>query len=221
MGVLKLMEPLNSISHKMDGSNLHPCSIRVSVELKITLCVRNPSDRVSFPSRESSCVDFSLCYDFLGLDGRPMLNSTKRDQIFSSMRLSKTSNLALMASSDAMALASRSVMLRSLFYCRVSGMKSFGEELAGWMANKARNLSSMRDSNASNLASIEPRDAITCASRSKIPMSLSYYWIHPLDISTNEKVHVQLMIAWDHRITMPHSPDTTTTDREIQDNAGL
>ncbi|RWW21337.1 hypothetical protein GW17_00014517 [Ensete ventricosum] len=38
----------------------------------------------------------------LWLGGRPMLNSTKMDRIFSSMQLSKASNLALMASSDAM-----------------------------------------------------------------------------------------------------------------------
>ncbi|RWV95051.1 hypothetical protein GW17_00042358 [Ensete ventricosum] len=40
-----------------------------------------------------------------------MLNSVERDHIFSSMRLSKGSNLALMASSNAMVLASRSIML--------------------------------------------------------------------------------------------------------------
>ncbi|RWV97289.1 hypothetical protein BHE74_00033972 [Ensete ventricosum] len=44
--------------------------------------------------------------------------------------------------------------------------------------------------------------------------------IHPPDISADEKVHVQLMIAWDRKIAMHHRPDTTTTDGEIQDNVG-
>ncbi|RWW37373.1 hypothetical protein BHE74_00057527, partial [Ensete ventricosum] len=48
--------------------------------------------------------------------------------------LSKASNLALIASSDAMVEASRSVMLRSFFCYRVRGMRIFGEEMAGWMA---------------------------------------------------------------------------------------
>ncbi|RWW51118.1 hypothetical protein BHE74_00042551 [Ensete ventricosum] len=46
--------------------------------------------------------DFSPCCDFFGLGGQPMLNSAKSDRIFSSKRLSKASNSALMASSDAM-----------------------------------------------------------------------------------------------------------------------
>ncbi|RRT56773.1 hypothetical protein B296_00022149 [Ensete ventricosum] len=44
--------------------------------------------------------------------------------------------------------------------------------------------------------------------------------IHPPDISADEKVHVQLMIAWDRKIAMHHRPDSTTTDGEIQDNVG-
>ncbi|RWV84647.1 hypothetical protein GW17_00053624, partial [Ensete ventricosum] len=61
---------------------------------------------------------------------------------------------------------------------KVSTMESsvFGDDGSNVRPNKARNLSSMRDSDASNLASIEPRDAIVCASRSKIPMSLSCHW---------------------------------------------
>ncbi|RRT40390.1 hypothetical protein B296_00035031 [Ensete ventricosum] len=39
----------------------------------------------------------------------------------------------------------------------------------------------MRDLNASNLASIELRDAITCASRSEMPMSLSCYWVSGME----------------------------------------
>ncbi|RWW35223.1 hypothetical protein BHE74_00059873, partial [Ensete ventricosum] len=54
---------------------------------------------------------FSL-RDFFGLGDRPMLNSAKMDRIFSSIRLSKASNLALMASSDAMVYASRSIKRR-------------------------------------------------------------------------------------------------------------
>ncbi|RWV97725.1 hypothetical protein GW17_00039466, partial [Ensete ventricosum] len=53
MGVLKPIEPLNSISLEVDGSNLHPCSVGGSVEPKIALRARDPSDRVSFfPSWE-------------------------------------------------------------------------------------------------------------------------------------------------------------------------
>ncbi|RWV96139.1 hypothetical protein GW17_00041173 [Ensete ventricosum] len=52
MGVLIPIKPLNSISLKVDGSNLHP-SIVSSVESKIPFRMRDPSDRVSFfPSRE-------------------------------------------------------------------------------------------------------------------------------------------------------------------------
>ncbi|RWW85105.1 hypothetical protein BHE74_00006247 [Ensete ventricosum] len=42
-----------------------------------------------------------------------MLNSAKRDRIFSSIRLSKASNFTLIASSDAIVYISRSVILRS------------------------------------------------------------------------------------------------------------
>ncbi|RWW11404.1 hypothetical protein GW17_00024985 [Ensete ventricosum] len=53
MGVLKPIEPLNSISLEVDGSNLHPCSVGGSVEPKIALRAQDPSDRVSlFPSWE-------------------------------------------------------------------------------------------------------------------------------------------------------------------------
>ncbi|RWV92240.1 hypothetical protein GW17_00045402, partial [Ensete ventricosum] len=53
MGVLKLIRPLNSISLKVDDSNLYPCSIGGSVEPKIVLRARDSSDRVSFfPYRE-------------------------------------------------------------------------------------------------------------------------------------------------------------------------
>ncbi|RWW64078.1 hypothetical protein BHE74_00028706 [Ensete ventricosum] len=53
MGVLKPIKPLNSISLEVDGSNLHPCSVGGSVEPKIALRTRDPSDRVSFfPSWE-------------------------------------------------------------------------------------------------------------------------------------------------------------------------
>ncbi|RRT58176.1 hypothetical protein B296_00023106 [Ensete ventricosum] len=53
MGVLILIKPLNSVSLKVDGSNLHPCSIDGSVEPKIPFRACDPSDWVSFfPSRE-------------------------------------------------------------------------------------------------------------------------------------------------------------------------
>ncbi|RZS09150.1 hypothetical protein BHM03_00040204 [Ensete ventricosum] len=53
MGVFKPIEPLNSISLEVYGSNLHPCSVGGSVEPKIALRTRDPSDRVSFfPSWE-------------------------------------------------------------------------------------------------------------------------------------------------------------------------
>ncbi|RRT56206.1 hypothetical protein B296_00013062 [Ensete ventricosum] len=53
MGVLKPIEPLNSISLEVNGSNLYSCSVGSSVELKITLRARDRSDRVSlFPSWE-------------------------------------------------------------------------------------------------------------------------------------------------------------------------
>ncbi|RWW01656.1 hypothetical protein GW17_00035290 [Ensete ventricosum] len=48
MGVLKPIEPLNSISLEVDDSNLHPCSIGGSVEPKIAVHARDPSDRVFF-----------------------------------------------------------------------------------------------------------------------------------------------------------------------------
>ncbi|RWW85311.1 hypothetical protein BHE74_00006028 [Ensete ventricosum] len=41
-----------------------------------------------------------------------MLNSTKRDRIFSSMQFSKASSFASIASSDVIVYASRSVILR-------------------------------------------------------------------------------------------------------------
>ncbi|RWW48104.1 hypothetical protein BHE74_00045850 [Ensete ventricosum] len=50
-----------------------------------------------------------------------MLNSANKDRIFSSIRLSKISNLVLMASSDAMVYASRSIILRSFFCCQMKG----------------------------------------------------------------------------------------------------
>ncbi|RRT63210.1 hypothetical protein B296_00021948 [Ensete ventricosum] len=144
MGVFKPIEPLNNISLEVYGSDLHLCSVGGSVEPEIALHARDPSDRVSFfPSWEiilhawivgirgdvsmllriSRRSEVSPWCDFLGLDGRPMLNSANKDRIFSSMRLSKASNLALMASSDVMVYASRSVILRSFFCCRVSGMR--------------------------------------------------------------------------------------------------
>ncbi|RWW19044.1 hypothetical protein GW17_00016928 [Ensete ventricosum] len=48
-----------------------------------------------------------------------MLNSVKRDRIFSSMRFPKTSSIASIASSDAIVYASRSIILRSFFCCQV------------------------------------------------------------------------------------------------------
>ncbi|RZS10509.1 hypothetical protein BHM03_00041747 [Ensete ventricosum] len=51
MGVLEPIELLNNISLEVDGRNLYPCSIDDSVEPKIALRARDPSDRVSlFPS---------------------------------------------------------------------------------------------------------------------------------------------------------------------------
>ncbi|RWW29998.1 hypothetical protein GW17_00005437 [Ensete ventricosum] len=47
MGVFKPIEPLNSISLEVYGSDLHPCGIGGSVEPKIALRARDPSDRVS------------------------------------------------------------------------------------------------------------------------------------------------------------------------------
>ncbi|RRT60411.1 hypothetical protein B296_00001105 [Ensete ventricosum] len=53
MGVFKPIEPLNSISLEVYGSDLHPCGIGNSVELKIVLHAQDPSGRVSFfPSWE-------------------------------------------------------------------------------------------------------------------------------------------------------------------------
>ncbi|RRT43027.1 hypothetical protein B296_00036173 [Ensete ventricosum] len=48
MSVFKPIELLNSISLKVYDSNLHPCSIGGSLELKIVLRMRDPSDQVSF-----------------------------------------------------------------------------------------------------------------------------------------------------------------------------
>ncbi|RRT40518.1 hypothetical protein B296_00008301 [Ensete ventricosum] len=78
----------------------------------------------------------SPCYDFLGLDGRPMLNSAKRDRIFSSMRFLKVSSFASIAFSDAIVYASRSVILKSFFYCQVSGMGILEKGVAGWKVNR-------------------------------------------------------------------------------------
>ncbi|RRT53505.1 hypothetical protein BHE74_00051426 [Ensete ventricosum] len=44
MGVFKPIEPLNSISLEVYSSDLHPCSIGGSVEPKIALRARYPSD---------------------------------------------------------------------------------------------------------------------------------------------------------------------------------
>ncbi|RWW76466.1 hypothetical protein BHE74_00015450 [Ensete ventricosum] len=95
MGVLIPIKPLNSISLKVDGSNLHPSSIGGSVESKIPF--------------------LSPCYDFFGLGGRPMMNSVKRDRVFSSW-LSNASNLVLMASSDTMVYASRLLNTTTVVY---------------------------------------------------------------------------------------------------------
>ncbi|RWV83974.1 hypothetical protein GW17_00054356 [Ensete ventricosum] len=74
---------------------------------------------------------FSPCCDFLGFDSRSMLNSAKRDRIFSSMRSPKASSFASIASSDVIVYASRSVILRSFFCCRVSGMGILEKGVAG------------------------------------------------------------------------------------------
>ncbi|RWW47459.1 hypothetical protein BHE74_00046542 [Ensete ventricosum] len=52
---------------------------------------------------------FSPCCDFLEFDSRLMLNSAKRDRIFSSMQFPKASSFASIASSDAIVYASRYV----------------------------------------------------------------------------------------------------------------
>ncbi|RWV94831.1 hypothetical protein GW17_00042596 [Ensete ventricosum] len=53
MGVFKPIELLNSIFIKVYDSDLQPCGIGSSVEPKIALRARDPSDRVSFfPSWE-------------------------------------------------------------------------------------------------------------------------------------------------------------------------
>ncbi|RWW54807.1 hypothetical protein BHE74_00038586 [Ensete ventricosum] len=53
MGVFKPIEPLNSIYLVVYDSDLYPCSVGGSVEPKIALRTRDPSDRVSFfPSWE-------------------------------------------------------------------------------------------------------------------------------------------------------------------------
>ncbi|RWW15126.1 hypothetical protein GW17_00021050 [Ensete ventricosum] len=158
MGVLKPIKPLNSISLEVDGSNLHPCGVGGSVEPKIVLRARDPPDPVSFfPSREVNLhawiieikgdvamfsrivrgrSEVSPCFDFLRFDSRPMLNSAKRDRIFSSMRFPKASSFASIASSDAIVYASRSVILRSFFYCRVSAMGILEKGVAGWKVNR-------------------------------------------------------------------------------------
>ncbi|RZR96622.1 hypothetical protein BHM03_00025676 [Ensete ventricosum] len=52
-GVFKPIEPLNSISKEVYGSDLHPCHVNGSVEPKIALRVQDPSERFSFfPSWE-------------------------------------------------------------------------------------------------------------------------------------------------------------------------
>ncbi|RWV92861.1 hypothetical protein GW17_00044724 [Ensete ventricosum] len=60
-----------------------------------------------------------------------MLNLANKDRIFSSMRFSKDSSFASMASSDAIVYASRSVILRSFFYCQGAMAGSFDLRL-GW-----------------------------------------------------------------------------------------
>ena len=60
--------------------------------------------------------------NFFGLSGRPNLSSVKSVRILSSIRASKASNFALIASLDAIVYASKSMMLRSLFCCQVKGM---------------------------------------------------------------------------------------------------
>ncbi|RRT71695.1 hypothetical protein B296_00004809 [Ensete ventricosum] len=156
IGVLKPIKPLNSISLEVDGSNLHPYDVGGSVELKIALHTSEPPDRVFlFSSREinlhawiieirgdvamflrsSRRSEVSPCCDFLGLDGWPMLNSTKRDRIFSSMQFSKASSFVSIASSNAILYTSRSVILRSFFCCRVSGMGILEKGVAGWKVN--------------------------------------------------------------------------------------
>ncbi|RWV83662.1 hypothetical protein BHE74_00043165 [Ensete ventricosum] len=52
-----------------------------------------------------------------------MLNSAKRDRIFSSMRFPKASSFASIASSNVIVYASRSVILRSFFYCQMKVRK--------------------------------------------------------------------------------------------------
>ncbi|RWV94925.1 hypothetical protein GW17_00042495 [Ensete ventricosum] len=156
MGVLKPIKSLNNISLEMDGSNLHSCGVGGSVELKIALCTRDPPDRVSFPPREVNFhvrivgirddvatflrivlrSEVSPCCDFLGLDGRPMLNSAKRDRIFSSIRFSKASSFGSIASFDAIVYASRSVILRFFFCCWISGMRILENGVAGWKVNR-------------------------------------------------------------------------------------
>ncbi|RZS06847.1 hypothetical protein BHM03_00037572 [Ensete ventricosum] len=142
MGVLKLIKPLNSISLEVDGNNLHPCGVGGSVEPKITLRARDPPDRVSFPSREVNLhawiieIRVSPGCDFLGFNSRPMLNSVKRDRIFSSMWFPKASSFASIASFDAIVYTSRSVILGSFFCCRVSGMGILEKGVAGWKVNR-------------------------------------------------------------------------------------
>ncbi|RWW62929.1 hypothetical protein BHE74_00029921 [Ensete ventricosum] len=65
-----------------------------------------------------------------------MLNSAKRDRIFSSMQFPKASSFASIASSDAIVYASRSIILRYFFCCRVSGMRILEKGVAGWKVNR-------------------------------------------------------------------------------------
>ncbi|RWV77624.1 hypothetical protein GW17_00061523 [Ensete ventricosum] len=138
MGVLKPSKPLNNISLEVDGSNLHLCGVDNLVEPKIALRAQDPPDQVSFPSREVNlhASEVSPCYDFLGFDNRPMLNSAKRDRIFYSIRFLKASSFASIASSDATVYTSRSIILRSFFCCRVSGMGILEKGVAGWKVNR-------------------------------------------------------------------------------------
>ncbi|RWW03697.1 hypothetical protein GW17_00033123 [Ensete ventricosum] len=98
--------------------------------LQLTAVIAAACRRRCYSSRVSPCCDF------LGLDSRPMLNSAKRDRIFSSMRFSKASNFALIVSSDAIVYASRSVILRSFFCCRVSGMRILEKGVVDWKVNR-------------------------------------------------------------------------------------
>ncbi|RWW04952.1 hypothetical protein GW17_00031796 [Ensete ventricosum] len=65
-----------------------------------------------------------------------MLNSANKDRIFSSIRFPKASSFASIASFDAIVYASRSVILRSFFCCRVSGMGILEKGVASWKVNR-------------------------------------------------------------------------------------